>query len=553
MKRLFSLLILTFTCISTFAAYGKVFEYDGMYYEILSESDGTCQLTNSYKPAGESYWTHISLNGDIEIPELVVCENKFYRVTEIGQYAIQGNINLLKIPASVNKMINSFLMGKISAFEVSEDNAYFSSQDGVLFNKDKSTLVTYPNLCESISYAIPNSVNKIENNAFLESKLEELIIPSSVVTIGDRAFQGMEKITSFAIPHSVKVMGKEVFYYCTSLNTVSLPGELKTIDKGMFSLTNLKTLTIPAQVSSWERETFPYSRQLEDVYNYARSPQKSDIYCDRMHVLPSCKEAYEKAWGTYYVKEIIGDLEPLIESVSINDDCYTCEIGSSFQPSCTTLPFAMESGALKWTSSDPSVLYIDKLTGLCLALKSGTVTISVTSVDKPELSASAEVVVGKIEKCGIPRITYENSQLVFTCPDEGAICHYSVEPRDNIKQSGPICSLSCAYDITAYATKKAFNNSESVFATLFFDTTPNITSIDDLKIKAIPILINTDNTTINISGLRGVKEVSYYNVYGQLLGSSTVFSECTSFNHKQAKGTTIIVKYDDNSIRILVH
>lgn len=555
MKKLLLLLISTFTFISSYAAYGKVFEYDGMYYEVLSESDGTCQLRNWYQPAGETYWTSVHLNGDIEIPELVVYNNKFYKVTGIGTDAISGDVNLFKIPASVNKIEKRIISpyGNVVAFEVSEDNAFFSSQEGVLFSKNQSTLITYPNASEATTYSIPNSVEKIEPESFLRSQLEELIISSSVINIGDRAFQNMEKIESITIPHSVKVIGKGIFYGCSSLNAVSLPGELKSIDRDMFFQTQLKTLTIPAQVSSWEKETFPYSMQLEDVYNYARSPQKSTIYCKRMHVLPSCKEAYENGWSTYYVDEIIADLEPLIESVRINEECYTCEIGESFQPSCTTLPFTMETGALKWTSSDPSILYIDKITGLCLALKSGKVTISVTSVDKSELCATAEVIIGNTQTCEIPTITYDNGNLVFTCPDEGAICHYSVEPRDNTKQEGNVCSLSCAYDITAYASKKAFNNSETVHATLFFDTSYSVTSIEDLKINAIPVLITTDETTINISGIKGVKEVLYYNLYGQLIGSSAVYNECTSFNHNQAKGSTIIVSYSENSIRILLH
>ncbi len=55
---------------------------------------------------------------------------------------------------------------RVRAYNVSNMNTNYSSQDGVLFNIDKTELIKYPSGNDRISYAVPSSVTKIQINAF---------------------------------------------------------------------------------------------------------------------------------------------------------------------------------------------------------------------------------------------------------------------------------------------------------------------------------------------------------------------------------------------------
>ena len=89
----------------------------------------------------------------------------------------------------------------LTAFEVDASNPYLSAQDGVLFNKDGTTLIECPT-CKLGSYTVPSSVKVIAGNAFIGSYLSSISLPEGLETIEDQAFFNAE-ITSLTIPASV--------------------------------------------------------------------------------------------------------------------------------------------------------------------------------------------------------------------------------------------------------------------------------------------------------------------------------------------------------------
>lgn len=80
--------------------------------------------------------------------------------------------------------------GSLAGIEVSENNPYFSSQDGVMFSKDKTVLEYYPSGSKNKSYVIPDTVQSIGGYAFAQTmfNLKSLTIPSSVKSIEDSSF-----------------------------------------------------------------------------------------------------------------------------------------------------------------------------------------------------------------------------------------------------------------------------------------------------------------------------------------------------------------------------
>lgn len=109
--------------------------------------------------------------------------------TDILAYAFNGSKNLknITIPASVTSIgegVNvdaTFDSVSIESITVDEENANYSSADGVLFNKAKTELLTYPKHKTAKSYAVPDTVTAI--NSISNSCLESIYFPDSVISI----------------------------------------------------------------------------------------------------------------------------------------------------------------------------------------------------------------------------------------------------------------------------------------------------------------------------------------------------------------------------------
>jgi len=98
---------------------------------------------------------------------------------------------------------------------VDEENMNFYSENGVLFNKDKTTLIKYPSKKEDTAYTIPSSVTKIENRAFEDStNLINVTIPEGVTQINSFAFDNCENINIITIPSSILTVEASAFWDC---------------------------------------------------------------------------------------------------------------------------------------------------------------------------------------------------------------------------------------------------------------------------------------------------------------------------------------------------
>jgi len=107
--------------------------------------------------------------------------------------------------------------------------------------------------CNSLtSVTIPNSVTTIDSYAFNYcSGLTSVTIPNSVFSIGSDAFQGCSGLTSVTIPNSVTSIGKGTFQGCSSLTSVTIPNSVTIIDDYAFSgCSGLTSITIPNSVMS---------------------------------------------------------------------------------------------------------------------------------------------------------------------------------------------------------------------------------------------------------------------------------------------------------------
>ena len=147
-------------------------------------------------------------------------------VTTIGSNAFSycEGLTSITIPNSVTSIGDyAFLeCTGLTSINVAEDNLNYASVDGVLYNKDKNTLITCP-MGKTGSITIPNSVTSIGDGAFEWcTGLTSITIPNSVTSIGDAAFADCTGLTSVTIPNSVTSIGYAAFSECTGLTSMTV-------------------------------------------------------------------------------------------------------------------------------------------------------------------------------------------------------------------------------------------------------------------------------------------------------------------------------------------
>ena len=232
MKKFLLLFMAVLTLVVTARA-GDRFTVDNLSYTVISEENKTVIFNGAASGAEKP-------KGKFIIPQIVANGSTRYMVTQIDTYAFDGceDLTSVTIPSTVTTLgIGNNLFSNcqnLSEIIVAEDNATFSSFNGMLFDKNKKTLLCCPRAKESVE--IPNSVTEIGFSAFLGcSSLTSVTIPNSVIKIGMDAFSGCSGVTSVTIPNSVTEIGSTAFSRCSSLTSFTIPGSVTLVGAGALS------------------------------------------------------------------------------------------------------------------------------------------------------------------------------------------------------------------------------------------------------------------------------------------------------------------------------
>ncbi len=190
-------------------------------------------------------------------------------VTKIGERAFAcSGLTHITIPDGVTE-IGDDAFGyctNLTSIDVGQNNKNYTSEDGILFNKDKTVLIKYPSV-KAGTYSVPNTVTKIEHGAFYEcAGLTGITIPNSVTTIGASAFKGCTGLKWVTIPDSITEIKPDTFSDCTALNEVHFFGEVTEIgDYAFRNCTSLTSINVPDTVKRIGEYAFYNCRSLTTV------------------------------------------------------------------------------------------------------------------------------------------------------------------------------------------------------------------------------------------------------------------------------------------------
>mgnify|MGYP001027327437 FL=1 len=352
-------------------------------------------------------------------------------LTSIGSGTFYGcsNLTSITIPDRVTSIGDSAFIycSNLTAINVAEANKFYSSVNGVLFNKDKTKLICYPRSKVDNSYNIPNSVKSIGNDTFLGcNKLTSITIPNSVTSIGERVFAGCSSLTainvaeankfyssvdgvlfnkdktelicypprkvddSYSIPNSVTSIGASAFIYCSNLTNITLPKGVTSIgDSAFCNCLSLTSITIPFGVTSIRNSTFCGCSSLTSIAipkSVTSIGYGAFCYCQSLTSITipdSVTSIGDMAFGHCY--NLISIAIP--DSVTSIDDAFYCcsSLTSIMLPEGLT---SIGSGTFYGCSNLTSIAIPESVTSIgecafwgCSSLTNITIPDSVTSID----------------------------------------------------------------------------------------------------------------------------------------------------------------------------
>lgn len=215
------------------------------------------QLTKIQLPTSIKKIDKFALTGCTALTECAIPEN----VTSIGDYAFASceKLTTMTFPSALEEIgahvfegcsalttlsefpqtltdigENAFYKTAVTAFSVSEENEDYAAVDGVLYNKELTSLIAYPTGSTSTTVQFPAEIADIEANAFAYAKnLKSIVLPEGLTNIGESAFaySGLTHITSLASGLSIK---EQAFTGCADLVSVNFKGAVSGIDNKAF-------------------------------------------------------------------------------------------------------------------------------------------------------------------------------------------------------------------------------------------------------------------------------------------------------------------------------
>ncbi len=183
---------------------------------------------------------------DVIIPETI--EN--LKVTTIKSRCFENTnnadiINSVTLPSSINNVSSlAFYSSRYLHTINCDNNSYYVAEDGILYTADMADLVAYPENKPDTEYTLPDSVTKINNNAFsFCNNLKKITLSPSLETIPDYTFAYNSAVSEVIVPANVKEIGFAAFCRCSSLEKIILPNSITDInDNAIVFCNNLQSI-----------------------------------------------------------------------------------------------------------------------------------------------------------------------------------------------------------------------------------------------------------------------------------------------------------------------
>jgi hypothetical protein len=576
-------------------ASAEVVEIDGICYNLISKGN-IAEVTGNPN----------RYSGDVVIPETVTYNDVNYNVTAIKEKAFANcALNSISIPNSITKIYpEAFSNGSVSSVKIKDLAAWCNISIESYFKTNPLTIAShlFVNDEEIHDLVIPDGVKTIGNWQFYQfSGLTSVKIPSSVTSVGrecfalcsslktveigdntsqeaatvlgqrafyhsdnidsiflgnnvaelgKEAFGYIKRVRNVVIPNSVKTMGTHVFCSCENLESVQLSENLKRIEWASFgSCYSLKSIVIPDGVEYLGESAFGYCTSLAEVK--LPSNLKKIDWCVFENCTNLTSIEIPDLTHTIYIRAFDGCSK--LKTLTLGKRVQTIQNGAF--ANCPLLEDVYCRANTPPTCNDS--FYDSYIEYIKLHVPAESVD-AYKAADPWKNFKSIEALddpVPEIQKCEKPTISYENGKLIYHCETEGATCQSTITNADINSYSGNEVQLAVTYNISVYATKAGYDNSDVATATLYWiDATPQTEGISEgiAQIVARPVLVKADNGFITVEGVDNRTNVSIYTTDGKQAGAAISQNNVATIATSIQPGSIAIVKVGEKSVKVVM-
>ena len=390
-------------------------------------------------------------------------------------------------------------------------------------------------------------VGKLEWNNYFDldcSELKELLIGSNVTVLS--GFGGSQ-ITQLIIPQNVIFINDAAFTQCTKLEYVVFEDGENEIRC---------------------RRSYYKPNQNGGLYNwgaFSDSPLKECYIGRPINLTSDNSNALAGPFNDSMVETVT-----ISESLTSLCDIYRCTNLASIDISSSISELKGFVGCsslitVKCRATNPPALskYLSNICDNSTYLN-GTLFVPETSIDLYKendiwgkffdirgLSGTSD----ERQKCESPVISYSNGKLTFNCSTEGATCQSTITDTDISSYSSNEVQLGVTYNISVYATKAGYENSDVVTATLcWIDVEPKTEGVENsiAQVRANAVLIQTGDGRITINGANDGTVIGVYNTNGILSGTEISRNGSAVVSTNLQAGSVAIVKIGEMSVKVIV-
>lgn len=219
------------------------------------------KVNNGYYIGNCLIGTDNEINGNFTIKDgtRLVADSALRGIDNLGNISIPASVEIIGDCAFLN-----FSSESLKNITVANENKYFSSENGVLFNKNKTELLCYPCGKKETTYTVPNTVTKLATVSFSGCKLNKLNLPNNLKYIDESAFTETS-LKTLSIPESVEYIGRYAFDL-SGIETINIPKGITTIEEGTFyRCMQLKSVSIDNHIKHIGDYAFSACYNLSDI------------------------------------------------------------------------------------------------------------------------------------------------------------------------------------------------------------------------------------------------------------------------------------------------
>lgn len=422
---------------------------------------------------------------------------------------------------------------------------YIKSAGDYVFIYDEMNYNFYNIECECNPFSLVESIVVEEGHPYWSSRDCNAIICGSVFEYGCK---------NSIIPDNVTTLGDYAFFDCKGLTSITLHSNIKSVGEYSFKNSGLEEITIenPDFVfPGFNKYFFRTFEGCEKLATININCSNIDIWFSSMNTIRNIRFLENVTTIADGAFSNCKNIEKIVfgKSISAIGERAFANIDKLTDVVC----YAVEVPDADRTSFENS--YIDYV----------TLHVPAGSVDKykaigpwkdfKDIVAIEGTEPISVETCVMPTISFLDGKLKFESGTVGSECHYEIKVEDAKEGVGSEVILSSAYEISVYASKEGYNDSEKNTATLYWINVDPITTgviENEMRVNTNAILVQNTGGAIAISGVADGDNVLIYNISGQLIAQGKVSGNHVEIGTKLSSGDICIIKIGDKSVKYIL-